>query len=74
MSFLVITPKGILNECKLTARELAVLQCVADGRSNKEIAAQLFISSETVKTHLKNSYAKLQARNRLDALRKAGLL
>ena len=74
MSFLVITPKGVLNECLLTARELDVLKRVAEGSSNKEIARQLFISPETVKKHLKNCYTKLHAHNRLDALRKSGLL
>lgn len=74
MAFLLITPTGVLNECLLTSRELDVLKLVAEGGSNKEIAAQLFISPETVKKHLKNSYNKLHARNRLDALRKARLL
>lgn len=74
MAFLLITPTGVLNECVLTSRELDVLKLVAEGHSNKEIAAQLFISPETVKKHLKNSYNKLRARNRLEALRKSGLI
>jgi DNA-binding CsgD family transcriptional regulator len=74
MALLLITPTGVLNECLLTTRELEVLKLVAEGDSNKEIAAQLFISPETVKKHLKNSYNKLRARNRLEALRLAGLI
>lgn len=74
MAFLSISPTGVLNECLLTSRELDVLKLVAEGGSNKEIATQLFISPETVKKHLKNSYNKLQVRNRLEALRKAGLI
>ncbi len=74
MAFLMISPAGVLAECLLTDRELEVLRFVAEGCSNKEIGAQLFISSETVKKHLKNSFNKLGAHNRLAALRKAGLI
>lgn len=51
----------------LTPREQEVLQLLVRGRSNKEIGAQLFISEETVKFHLKMLFAKLKVRDRTDA-------
>jgi len=51
----------------LTPREQEVLQLLVRGRSNKEIGVQLFISDETVKSHLKTLFAKLKVRDRTDA-------
>ena len=51
----------------LTAREREVLELLARGRSNKEIGTQLHISDETVKSHLKTLFAKLNVRDRTDA-------
>jgi DNA-binding NarL/FixJ family response regulator len=51
----------------LTAREREVLELLVRGRSNKEIGAQLFISDETVKSHLKTLFAKLKVHDRTDA-------
>ena len=58
----------------LSTREKEVLQWLSKGFSYKEIAEKLFISVETVRTHIRNIYEKLQAGNKIDALRKAGLL
>ena len=55
----------------LTARELEVLAHLADGLSNKAIAARLGISDETVKFHLSAIFGKLGASNRTDAVRQA---
>lgn len=52
----------------LTAREVAVLTCVAGGNSNKAVAALLTISEETVKAHMKSILAKLDARDRTHAV------
>jgi two-component system NarL family response regulator len=51
----------------LTERERDVLTALIKGRSNKEIAAGLCISEDTVKTHLKTLFAKLQVRDRTEA-------
>lgn len=52
----------------LTMRELQVLDLVAAGLSNGEIAARLFVSTHTVKFHLRRVYAKLEVRNRVEAV------
>lgn len=51
----------------LTSRETEVLRWLAAGESNKEIASRLFVSDETVKTHVSNILAKLQVLSRTQA-------
>jgi DNA-binding NarL/FixJ family response regulator len=51
----------------LTERERQILEGVAAGDSNKEIAAQLSLSEKTVKHHMTNILQKLQVRNRVEA-------
>ena len=55
----------------LTPREIEVLELVAEGRSNKAVAARLGISDQTVKFHLTSISGKLGAINRTDAVRRA---
>jgi DNA-binding NarL/FixJ family response regulator len=57
-----------LNEPILTARELEVLQLVAGGLRNKEVAARLAVSEETVKMHLRNLMEKLEVNDRTHAV------
>lgn len=58
---------SITEKENLTDREMEVLRCVARGESNQEIADNLHITVNTVKTHLKNILAKLQVENRTQA-------
>ena len=55
----------------LTSREQEILTLLAAGLSNSEIAAQLFISPETVKKHAANIYGKLGVRRRTEAVARA---
>jgi two-component system nitrate/nitrite response regulator NarL len=55
----------------LTERELQVLRLVADGLSGPEIGARLFISSSTVKTHVKSLLEKLEVKDRAAAVAEA---
>jgi len=63
-------PKAVAS-LGISPRELVVLQELADGRSNKEIARRLEVSPNTVKTHLTRLYEKLGAVRRTDAIRRA---
>jgi DNA-binding NarL/FixJ family response regulator len=56
------------SESLVTPREEQVLQLIADGCSTPEIAEQLFISQKTLKNHLASIYAKLDARDRTQAV------
>lgn len=56
------------TEDELTARELGVLRLIAGGNANKEIAAQLSISEETVKSHVTKILSKLAANDRTHAV------
>nr|WP_068888696.1 response regulator transcription factor [Pedobacter panaciterrae] len=58
------------NEDGLSSREREIIELVAQGTSNKDIANLLFISAETVKTHVRNIYKKLHVTNRLSAVNK----
>jgi DNA-binding NarL/FixJ family response regulator len=62
---------------RLTLRELEILQLVAEGCSNRQVAAALWLSDQTVKFHLANVYRKLGVASRADAVahaRREGIL
>ena len=59
------------SSVKLTPREVEVINKIADGLSNKEIAGQLYIEEQTVKNHVHNILDKLQLHNRLEAVQYA---
>ena len=61
----VITESNPLEA--LTAKELRVLELIADGKSNKEIASLNYTEMSTVKTHINNIFFKLGVKNRKDA-------
>ena len=58
----------------LSAREREVLQLIANGATNEEIARRLVVSPNTVKSHVKNIYGKLDAGNRTQAVARARAL
>jgi len=69
----VPVPPFALNEAKrvelgITNRELEILQLIARGMSNREIAEHLFVSENTVKTHSSRLFDKLTARRRTQAV------
>lgn len=54
----------------ISDREVEIIEALVVGKTNKEIAAELFISINTVKTHIKNIYRKLEVKNRVQLLHK----
>jgi LuxR family maltose regulon positive regulatory protein len=67
------TPHAALAE-PLSERELEVLQHIAEGLSNQEIASRLYLSLHTVKVHSRNIYGKLGVHNRTQAVARARAL
>jgi DNA-binding NarL/FixJ family response regulator len=59
------------TDSPLTARETEVLELLAKGKSYTVIADELFVHKETIKSHIKNIYTKLQVNSKADAIEKA---
>ena len=76
-----LTPKSVsppferndaaIKSLALTDRELQILELLAAGQANKEIARDLDVSPNTVKTHIANLFQKLEAERRTQAIQKA---
>ena len=64
------TLQHIPMDFSLTSQEVKVAELMTDNKSNKEIASELFISLNTVKTHIRNLYAKLEVSNRTEFVEK----
>ncbi|MEO7970767.1 MAG: response regulator transcription factor [bacterium] len=60
--------EGSLRELTITRRELEILELIAHGMSNREIAEKLFVSENTVKTHSSRLFDKLGAKRRTQAV------
>jgi DNA-binding CsgD family transcriptional regulator len=74
--FLPATKEFVRNEAEieklaLSKREIEVLELMADGLSNNEIAARLFVSLNTIKTHSSKVFEKLDVKRRTQAVEKA---
>jgi len=59
------------QQSPLSKRETQILEMVSEGKSRSQIANDLFIDSETVKTHIKNVYVKLDVSSKADAIKAA---
>src|SRR3954452_5565040 len=64
-------PAAALADCPLTTRELEILRLAAPGLTNSRIARELWVTEQTVKFHLSNTYRKLGVANRTEASRYA---
>jgi NarL family two-component system response regulator LiaR len=62
---------SLISKLELRKRELEILELLAQGHSNQEIASKLFVSLSTVKTHLQNLFEKLDVKRRTQAVEKA---
>jgi NarL family two-component system response regulator LiaR len=62
---------SLVSQLELSKRELEILGLLAQGHSNQEIAAKLFVSVSTVKTHNQNLFEKLDVKRRIQAVEKA---
>lgn len=66
-----IRNQALIEQLELSARELEILDLMAQGNSNQEIANSIFISLSTVKTHNQNIFEKLDVKRRTQAVEKA---
>ena len=67
----LVPDTSLVSQLKLSKRELEILSLLAQGHSNQEIAAKLFVSLSTVKTHNQNLFEKLDVKRRIQAVEKA---
>lgn len=62
---------SLISQLEISKRELEILNLMAQGHSNEEIAAKIFVSLSTVKTHNQNLFVKLDVKRRTQAVEKA---
>jgi DNA-binding NarL/FixJ family response regulator len=67
----VASSQGMVMDGGLSKRELEVLELLAQGRTTTQIAGDLFVSENTVKTHVRHILGKMEASNRAEAVSKA---
>jgi len=65
-----VRPTQNIGNGNLTERETEVLHLISEGMSNADIAEKIFVSTNTIKYHIKNIYLKLDVKNRVEALNK----
>lgn len=63
--------EAALQELGISKREYDVLELIAQGHTNQEVADKLFVSANTVKTHLSNLFSKLDVNRRTQAIQRA---
>jgi two-component system, NarL family, response regulator LiaR len=66
-----IPDTAMIAQLQLSKREMEIINLMAQGHSNQEIAAALFVSLSTVKTHVQNIFEKLDVKRRMQAVEKA---
>lgn len=69
---MVVQSFKLSKDSPLSDRETEVLQAIAKGKSYTKVATELFISKDTVRSHIKNIYQKLAVNSKADALKIAG--
>ncbi len=63
-----VIDKRSSTRARLTRRELEILRLIAEGRPNREVAKILWVTDQTIRFHLANTYKKLHVRNRIEAI------
>ena len=64
----LLSPKATQRQPSLSNREREIMSLLAEGLTGEEVADRLFLSAETIKTHVRNAMNKLEARNRVHAI------
>ena len=64
----LLSPRATQRQAALSTREREIMSLLAQGLTGEEVAGRLYLSTETVKTHVRNSMTKLEARNRVHAI------
>jgi DNA-binding NarL/FixJ family response regulator len=64
----LLSARAVQRAPTLSGREREIIQLLSEGLTGDEVADRLFLSAETVKTHIRNAMAKLEARNRVHAI------